>query len=72
MVRRHDDETVGFRRVVTLIGAPLSNVGIEPVVVCALTDLPLVLDGPVEFSADDTCARCRVCTNECPPQSIML
>ena len=35
-----------------------------------LTDLPLVSDAPQRFGADDFCARCRVCTDACPPDAI--
>jgi len=35
-----------------------------------LTDLPLVPDRPEHFGADDFCARCRVCTDACPPDAI--
>ena len=35
-----------------------------------LTDLPLVPDRSEHFGADDFCARCRVCTDACPPDAI--
>lgn len=34
------------------------------------TDLPLVVDQPEEFGADDFCHMCRVCTEACPPDAI--
>jgi epoxyqueuosine reductase len=34
------------------------------------TDLPLLHDMPDEFGADDFCAGCQVCANECPPDAI--
>lgn len=34
------------------------------------TDLPLVVDEPDEFGADDFCSRCQVCTEACPPDAI--
>lgn len=34
------------------------------------TDLPLLADVPDQFGADDFCAGCQVCTNECPPDAI--
>ena len=34
------------------------------------TTLPLRADEPVEFGADDFCARCQVCVNACPPDAI--
>ncbi|MEM9011399.1 MAG: 4Fe-4S dicluster domain-containing protein [Pseudomonadota bacterium] len=34
------------------------------------TDLPLTLDGPQRFGADEFCLRCQVCSNACPPQAI--
>ena len=35
-----------------------------------LTDMPLALDGPDEFGADDFCRRCRVCEEACPPGAL--
>ena len=35
-----------------------------------LTDLPLAVDGPTDIGVDDLCARCRVCTDACPPAAI--
>ncbi len=35
-----------------------------------LTDLPLVVDNPVDLGVDDFCATCRVCTTNCPPHAI--
>ena len=35
-----------------------------------VTDLPLVVDGPEDIGVDDFCARCVVCTTNCPPQAI--
>jgi Pyruvate/2-oxoacid:ferredoxin oxidoreductase delta subunit len=37
---------------------------------CVLTDVPLVPDAPIDFGADDFCARCQACTQACPPQAI--
>lgn len=34
------------------------------------TDMPLLEDVPDEFGADDFCAGCQVCANECPPDAI--
>jgi Pyruvate/2-oxoacid:ferredoxin oxidoreductase delta subunit len=34
------------------------------------TDMPLLPDAPDTFGADDFCARCRVCSDACPPQAI--
>ena len=34
------------------------------------TDLPLDHDTPDAFGADDFCAGCQVCANECPPDAI--
>jgi epoxyqueuosine reductase len=34
------------------------------------TDLPLNHDAPDAFGADDFCAGCQVCSNECPPDAI--
>lgn len=35
-----------------------------------LTDMPLAHDAPVQFGVEDTCAICRRCANNCPPQAI--
>jgi ferredoxin len=35
------------------------------------TDLPLLHDAPDSFGADDFCAGCQVCANECPPDAIL-
>ena len=35
-----------------------------------LTDLPLTLDAPDVFGADDFCTRCQVCSSACPPDAI--
>jgi ferredoxin len=35
-----------------------------------LTDLPLVMDAPDVFGADDFCLSCQVCSNACPPDAI--
>jgi epoxyqueuosine reductase QueG len=34
------------------------------------TDLPLEVDAPDAFGADDFCTRCQVCRNACPPDAI--
>lgn len=34
------------------------------------TDMPLVVDRPDVFGADDFCLRCQVCTEGCPPGAI--
>jgi ferredoxin len=34
------------------------------------TDMPLELDTPDEFGADDFCMRCQACANACPPGAI--
>jgi epoxyqueuosine reductase len=34
------------------------------------TDMPLLPDQPDVFGADDFCARCKVCTEACPPGAI--
>ncbi|MBI3434470.1 MAG: 4Fe-4S dicluster domain-containing protein [Proteobacteria bacterium] len=34
------------------------------------TDMPLVVDQPDMFGADDFCTSCQLCTNACPPQAI--
>src|SRR5277367_3306850 len=38
---------------------------------CVMTNLPLVSDSADVFGADDFCARCRICTDECPPDAIV-
>ena len=35
-----------------------------------LTDLPLILDAPVDLGVDDFCLNCKVCTTNCPPHAI--
>ncbi|NNM01083.1 MAG: 4Fe-4S dicluster domain-containing protein, partial [Gammaproteobacteria bacterium] len=35
-----------------------------------LTDMPLTHDAPVRFGVTETCAVCRRCANNCPPQAI--
>ena len=40
-------------------------------IACVLTNAPLSPDGPHTFGADDFCARCRVCTDACPPRAIV-
>ena len=35
------------------------------------TNLPLVIDGPEDIGVDDFCARCQVCTTNCPPHAIL-
>ncbi|NNC80576.1 MAG: 4Fe-4S dicluster domain-containing protein [Acidimicrobiales bacterium] len=35
-----------------------------------VTNLPLVLDSPEDIGVDDFCARCQVCTTNCPPHAI--
>ncbi|MEM8533606.1 MAG: reductive dehalogenase domain-containing protein [Chloroflexota bacterium] len=35
-----------------------------------LTNLPLVVDEPVDIGVDDFCANCQICTTNCPPQAI--
>ncbi|MEM8533604.1 MAG: reductive dehalogenase domain-containing protein [Chloroflexota bacterium] len=35
-----------------------------------LTNLPLVVDAPVDIGVDDFCASCQICTTNCPPQAI--
>jgi ferredoxin len=37
---------------------------------CVLTDAPLVADRRDDFGAGDFCARCRVCSDACPPDAI--
>ncbi|MEM9529724.1 MAG: 4Fe-4S dicluster domain-containing protein [Pseudomonadota bacterium] len=34
------------------------------------TDLPLVVDTPDDFGADDYCTRCQACVRACPPDAI--
>jgi len=34
------------------------------------TNLPLVTDSPVDIGVQDFCARCQVCTTNCPPHAI--
>lgn len=34
------------------------------------TDLPLLVDAPDAFGADDFCTHCQVCRNACPPDAI--
>lgn len=34
------------------------------------TDMPLALDRPIIFGADDFCVNCQVCTDACPPAAI--
>ncbi|UCE31191.1 MAG: epoxyqueuosine reductase [Burkholderiales bacterium] len=36
-----------------------------------LTDVPLLADAPDRFGADAFCARCRVCSDACPPDAIL-
>lgn len=35
-----------------------------------LTDVPLIVDAPDDFGADEFCTKCQSCTNDCPPQAI--
>ncbi|NOK58859.1 MAG: Epoxyqueuosine reductase QueG (queuosine biosynthesis) [Chloroflexi bacterium AL-W] len=35
-----------------------------------LTNLPLVVDEPLDIGVDDFCANCQICTTNCPPQAI--
>ena len=35
-----------------------------------VTDLPMILDRPVDLGVDDLCAHCRRCTLDCPPDAI--
>jgi epoxyqueuosine reductase QueG len=35
-----------------------------------LTDLPLVVDEPVDIAVDDFCKLCQLCTKACPPGAI--
>jgi len=35
-----------------------------------LTDLPMAIDQPVDFGAEDFCVSCQKCVNECPPNAI--
>ncbi len=35
-----------------------------------LTDLPLMLDQPLDFGAEDFCVSCKKCVTECPPGAI--
>ena len=34
------------------------------------TEMPLLVDRPERFGADEFCLGCQVCTNACPPQAI--
>jgi Pyruvate/2-oxoacid:ferredoxin oxidoreductase delta subunit len=34
------------------------------------TDMPLLLDSPIQFGGDQFCANCQVCTQNCPPGAI--
>lgn len=36
------------------------------------TDMPLEIDQPDVFGADEFCLRCRVCTDACPPDAILV
>jgi epoxyqueuosine reductase len=35
-----------------------------------LVNLPLIPDHPDPFGADDFCAKCQICANNCPPEAI--
>ena len=35
-----------------------------------LTDMPATADGPADIGAEDFCANCRVCVDNCPPNAI--
>lgn len=35
-----------------------------------LTDLPMKVDEPVDFGAEDFCRSCKICVNQCPPGAI--
>ena len=35
-----------------------------------LTDLPLLVDGPIDFGITEFCAACKKCADKCPSQSI--
>ena len=35
-----------------------------------LTDLPMALDAPVDFGAEDLCMTCQRCVQDCPPDAI--
>lgn len=35
-----------------------------------LTDMPVEVDGPREFGADEFCLNCQLCTTACPPKAI--
>lgn len=35
-----------------------------------LTDLPLVVDKPIDLGVEDLCGRCRICVEGCPPDAI--
>ncbi|MBW7836060.1 MAG: 4Fe-4S dicluster domain-containing protein [Sphingomonadales bacterium] len=34
------------------------------------TDMPLKLNEPIDFGADDFCLSCQICTDNCPPAAI--
>lgn len=34
------------------------------------TDMPLVLDSPIDIGAEDFCLNCQICTRACPPDAI--
>ena len=35
-----------------------------------LTDMPMATDGPEDIGADEFCASCQRCTDQCPPKAI--